>query len=135
MSVVSCSSSKSGWSPESSFNKRRCVDLIKSWAVHRTSTHFLYYRQLEISSALTLAAPSSSPLTLNPKSITTRFASAPAQDRVGSSVATTMQRNHRKRSAQRALFQDGGPDEDCEIPTKRFKILKTSVSVSMIMMI
>ncbi|KAG1902398.1 uncharacterized protein F5891DRAFT_978713 [Suillus fuscotomentosus] len=73
---------------------------------------------------------SSSPILWNPN--TTHITGAPApQAEVGSSVAT-MQKclvfhgRHHKRSAQCALFQDGDRDEDCDLPTKRFKILKTT---------
>ncbi|KAG1774777.1 hypothetical protein EV702DRAFT_1047329 [Suillus placidus] len=94
-SIMSRSPSNSDWS---SFNKPR---------------------QLGSSSTLTSVAPSSSPISLNPKS-TTHIATVPAsQAEMGSSVAT-IQRN------LCALFQGGGPDEDCDIPTKRFKILKTT---------
>lgn len=47
-----------------------------------------------------------------------------------------MQRNFvrgcRKRSFHCAfkLFQAGDRDEDCDLPTKRFKILQTTVSIS-----
>ncbi|KAG1876070.1 hypothetical protein C8R48DRAFT_768911 [Suillus tomentosus] len=105
-SIISCSPSKSDWS---SLSKPR---------------------QLQPSSTPISVTSSSSPILWNPN--TTHITGAPApQAEVGSSVAT-MQKclvfhgRHRKRSAQCALFQDGDRDEDCDLPTKRFKILKTT---------
>ncbi|KAG1798819.1 uncharacterized protein HD556DRAFT_1305694 [Suillus plorans] len=65
------------------------------------------------SSTPTLVEPRSSPTLLNP-TVTGAFA---PQVEEGSSVAT-MQRNF--------LFQAGDRDEDCDLPTKRFKILQTT---------
>ncbi|KAG1853883.1 hypothetical protein DFJ58DRAFT_728010 [Suillus subalutaceus] len=78
-----------------------------------------------------LAKPSSTPTLVEPSSSPTVASAFAPQVEEGSSAAT-MQRNivcgRHKRSFQCAfkLFQAGDHDEDCNIPTKRFKILQTT---------
>ncbi|KAG2739785.1 hypothetical protein P692DRAFT_20881481 [Suillus brevipes Sb2] len=79
----------------------------------------------------TLVEPSSSPTLLNPEPTATAGTLAPRAVE-GKSAANMCQRQlargRRKRSFQCAfkLFEAGERDEDCDLPTKRFKILQTT---------
>jgi hypothetical protein len=75
------------------------------------------------------AKSSSIPLHLSPKATVEEVPALQADEgnSVVNSAARDMRRNL-KRSAQYALFASGSRDEDCDLPTKRLRILKTTVS-------